>query len=549
MRQIAQILIRNGLGFAVESAGIRSWLPFWRVRRSERQARDDEASTPVRVRRTLEELGPAYIKLGQILSTRPDILPPEYLLELNKLLDSSPPAPTSEIVAVIEQELGQSIGRLYASFDPVPIAAASIGQVHRASLQDGTRVVVKVQRPGVEQTIDADLHLLMTQVRFLESRSETVRAYGVADLAEEFAYALREELDYTVEGRHADRMFSLIGDEGVRIPRIYWERSSRRVLTQTDLCGIGINNLPALKAAGYDLAEIAERLAQVYLRQVFVHGVYHADPHPANLLVCDDAIGLVDFGIVGYLAPHMKEDLADLLFALVHQDADEMVYAITRMGALSASSNRDELRRGVQRLLASYYGVALERIPMAQFLMDLMELCFKQHVRMPADLALLARTVIILEGVARGLDPGLNIAAHLEPFVTQMVRERLSARRVLAEGVAVLRDVEKLARVLPRRVDTLSEQMEHGDLTVGIQVRRLEQAIRKLDAMANRLAFSVIVAGIVIASAMVVSAGKDATQFLIPFTQISLPIPQLGFIFAGLLGLWLLFSIIRSRGL
>ncbi|MHB1294259.1 MAG: ABC1 kinase family protein [Anaerolineae bacterium] len=548
-RRIAEVLIRNGLGVIAEGLGLTRFLPSWRARRMSADAQSAGLTMPQRLRKTLEELGPTFIKLGQILSTRPDILPPDYTIELSKLLDAAPPAPASEIVEILERELGGPLDRWFATFDQVPIASASIGQVHRATLLDGSEVVVKVQRPGVQRTIQADLNLLAVQARFLEARSTMLKSYGLVGIVDEFAQALRDELDYTVEGRNADRLRRIVVEEGVVIPEVFWNLSTRYVITLTDLAGIKLSDIPALKAHGYDLRDIAQRVAATFLRQVFVHGVFHADPHPANILVCDGRVGLVDFGVVGYLSARMREDLGDLLFALVQQNADEMVTIITRIGAMGPAADRDGLRRDVQRLIVRYYSTALESLPVAEILEQLLNVAFRHQVRMPADLALLVRTVVVLEGVVLSLDPSLVLAHLLEPFVVRLVRERLSLKRSIVEGITSLRQLEEVLQTLPRRVDLLAQQLERGDMTIGVEIRHLQQTMRKADAVGNRLAFSVIVAGIIIGSALVLSGTQGAAVFRLPFTDIALPIAQIGFVAAGLLGTWLLLSIVRSRGL
>lgn len=546
-RRIAEVLIRNGLGFLAEMLGLTRLVPPWRARQTDAQM--TALSIPLRVRRTLEELGPTYIKFGQILSTRPDILPPELVHELGKLLDAAPPVPFEQISETVEHELGQPLAQLFATFDPTPIASASIGQVHRATLPGGIAVIVKVQRPGVARTIQADLNLLSSQARFLEGRSSALRTYGLLEVVEEFSRAMRDELDYVVEGRNADRLRKVTAGDDVLIPTVYWERTTRRVITLQDLEGIKLNELDLLVARGYDLASLAARLVQVYSRQVFVHGVFHADPHAANILVCDQQIGLVDFGVVGYLTPRLKDQLGELLFALVQQDADQLVHVVAGMGATGAASDRQALKRDIQRLVARYYSASLETLPIADLLGEMMGLAFRHHVRMPPDLALLARTVVVLEGVALSLDPTFVLARFLEPFMLQLIKERLSLKRTLVEGVTTLRDLQAILSVLPRRVETLTGQLERGEMTLGIDVRHLIQAMRKLDAIGNRLSFSIVVAAIIVGSAMAMLAGKEAALFRIPFTSIGLPIPQIGFVTAGLLGAWLLFSIVRSKGL
>lgn len=548
-RHIARVLIRNGLGFLVEAMGLSRFLPPWNAHRVEPPEQTVSLSVPTRVRHALEELGPTFIKLGQIMSTRPDILPPPYIVELTKLLDDAPPVSSDEIIAVIETELGGPLDQFYAEFDPEPIAAASIGQAHRATLHDGRAVVVKVQRPGVRRTIQADLNLLSVQARFLEKRSEALQRYGLVDVVEEFSQALLDELDYASEGRNADRLRAIVEDEGVIIPEVHWKLTTHRIITLQALDGLKLNQIDALRTAGYSLPNIAERIVHVYLDLVFVHGVFHADPHPANILVCGKQIGLVDFGSVGYLTLRIKEDLGDLLFALVQQNPEDVVHTIVRMGAVGADCDRRAMRKDVQRLLVRYYNASLDSLPMAEFLGEIMIVAYRHHVRLPSDVALLARTLVVLEGVASSLDPSYVLAQDLEPFAVRLVRERMSIRRTMVETANTLHEVRNLTRDLPRRIDSLSEQLEQGDMTLGINVRELGQAMRKLDAIGNRISFSIVVASIIMGSAMVLLAGERAATFQVPFTRIVLPIAQIGFIMAGLLGGWLLLSIIRSKGM
>lgn len=547
-RHIVQVLVRNGLGFLLESTGLAGFLPFWRKRPAP-DAETVRMTVPQRVRRTLEELGPTYIKLGQMLSTRPDILPHEFIVELSKLLDAAPPAPYEQIVQTLERELGISVGYVFREFAREPMASASIGQVHEAELYDGTKVVVKIQRPGVEETVEADLSIILAQARFLEAHSRLLREYRIVDMAEELARALRDELNYTHEGRHADTLRELLGEDQVIIPRVFWALTTRSVITLERLEGIKLSQPEEIVRAGHDPGRICEDLADIYLRQVFVHGVFHADPHPANILVTNDGrIGLMDFGSVGYLGSGLRDLLGDLLLALVQQDPDDMVYVIARMGATGATTDRDELRVEMQRLIAHYYGATLQSVPIADFLSDVMSAALRHKVRLPSDLALLARTVMVLEGVTRSLDPAFDLAEAIEPFARGLIRERLSPRRVLTETANTARQLEDLAHVLPRRFDSITDQLERGDMTMGIDVRRLPDALQKLDSIANRLAFSIIVAGLIIGSAMVLAAGAE-TAFHIPFTDIMLPVPQIGFLVAGILGAWLLISMIRSRRL
>ncbi|MGQ9684064.1 MAG: ABC1 kinase family protein [Anaerolineae bacterium] len=548
LRRIGEILLKNGLGFLVEHFELGRFMPGWR-RRALGDGPAASLSMPERVRRTLEELGPTYIKLGQLLSTRPDLLPPDVIAQLSLLLDSAPPVPAKDIRQQLEAELGQVVERAYATFDWEPIASASIGQVHRATLPNGERVVVKVQRPGVERVVAADLDLLMRQLRFVERRSAALRDYHLADLLDEFAASLREELDYTIEGRNADRLRRNLGPEPLaRVPRIHWELTTRRVITMEDLGGLTLTDLPRLREANYDLPAVADLVVQLYLKMVFDDGFFHGDPHPANILVCDERIGLVDFGMMGHLSDATKANLRDVLWAVVAQDVEEMVEVIRRMDAMAPHTDRPALARDLQRFLRRYHGIALEDVPIADLLRDFFGACLRHHLRLPAEMAVLMRTVLLLEGLALALDPTYDFVVAVQPFVARIAAERYSPRHLSQQGLRALRQAERLALDLPPRLGNITAQMERGQLTLGVDVRRLENILRRLDVVANRLAFSIVVAAMIVGSSLILMGGETAARFYLPLIGVPLPIAQIGFILAGLMAAWLLLSIIRTRG-
>lgn len=550
LRNIAEILLRNGLGFLVEQLDLARFLPPWKQKSVTTKDEVSRYSIPERVRHTMEELGPTYIKLGQILSTRPDLLPPEYIEELSKLLDAAPPVATEEIVAELEQELDASVQDIFEHFETEPIASASIGQAHRAVLKDGTSVVVKVRRPGIERVVEADLDLLTRQARFLEHRLAIARDYRLADLMDEFSRTLRDELDYTNEGRNTDRLrHNLQQDPRVIVPQVYWDLTTGRVITLQELHGYKLLDLEVLKTEGYDLAAIAKVIVDVYLKQVFVDGFFHADPHPANILICDEQIGFVDFGMMGYLTPSTKDLLADLLSGSLNQDVNQVAQTVMRLGAIDRHTDINGLRRDIQRLFMRYYGLALEEVHLGEFLGDIMAVAFHHRIHLPADLAMLARTVVVLEGVALTLDPGFVLVEKARPFVMQLVSERLSLQHLGERAMRTLRDLDQLVQVLPQRLESLSGQLEQGDMTLGIDFRRLQTVLAKLDKVVNRLSFSILVAALIIGSALIILGGEAASVWKIPVIGVALPIAQMSFIAAGLLAAWLLLSIIRSKGL
>ncbi len=549
VRRIIEVLVRNGLGFLVEQLALDRFLPrFWRRQRVRADRAVGRLSVPERLRRTLEELGATYIKLGQLLSGRADLLPRAYIEEFARLLDAAPPVPTAAIRQVIEEELGAPVEDLFATFDEVPIAAASIGQVHRATLPDGQAVVVKVQRPGIEQVVEADLDLLLRQARFLEKRSELMRDYNVLGIAQELALSLREELDYKIEGRNAEQLRSnLQADPRFLIPRVYWNLTTRRVITLERLEGIQFNEPDRLRRAGYDLSSIARTALEAYLKQIFVDGFYHADPHPANLMVVGTQIGFVDFGTAGYLTPNQKDLLSDMFLQLLDQDAGGIARTLVKMGATRGRPSLEALERDLQRLLVRYWGVSLGEIRLGEMLAEVFTTAYKHRVYLPGDLALLARTLITMEGTGLALDPDFVVLEAVRPFAEQLVRERLSpvvaGRRVLR----TMRQAADLAQTFPRRLDDLWDRLEEGELTVGVDLRRLELLIARLNSMVNRIAFSVVVAALIIGSALILLGGKESWH--LPLLGLGIPVAQIAFLGAVAAGAWLLISMIRARNL
>jgi ubiquinone biosynthesis protein len=380
---------------------------------------------PRRLRRTLESLGPTFMKLGQVLSTRPDLVSPEYEAELARLQDAAPTVPAGEIVAAVEHALGRPLGEAFATFDLVPIAAASIGQVHAASLHDGSDVVVKVRRPRVVDQVNIDLELLGRLAGVAAHRSAIAARYDPVGLSREFAATLRAELDYVQEGHNAELVSAgFAGDDRMYVPKIFWEFTRADIITEERVRGVKVDDLAALDALGIDRAAVARTFADAYLSMVFERGFFHADPHPGNVFVEPTGrLGFVDFGMVGSVAPEASLGLGTILLALVASDAARMADGLLRLGIACEDVDRPVLEDDLTRLVDRYASTPLEQLHLGPLLTDLMGVVRAHRLRLPSDLALLLKTVMMCEGVAAQLDPGFELVPVLVPYANRLMVE------------------------------------------------------------------------------------------------------------------------------
>ena len=414
--EVGSVLVRHGLGSLADLFELRVVEPIARERRA------PVPIGPVRLRRALEELGTTFIKLGQVLSTRPDIVPPDYEVELARLQDGAPTIATADVVTAIERSLGRPIAALFASFDPVPIAAASIGQVHAATLPDGSEVVVKVRRPGVVERVRVDLDLLERVARAAARRSEVARRYDPLGLAREFGATLLAELDYVREGRNAELVATgFAGNARVHVPAVVWDRTCDAVITEERVRGTKVDDVRALDAAGLDRSAVARDFADAYLSMVFVHGFFHADPHPGNVFVEPGGrIGFVDFGMVGSVRPGTARGLGSILVAVVAADAVGMADGLLRLGIACDDVDRPTLERDLARMLLRYSRLPLEDLHLGPLLADVMGVVREHRLRLPSDLALLLKTVMMCEGVAARLDPEFELVPMLLPYAARL---------------------------------------------------------------------------------------------------------------------------------
>ncbi len=532
-QHIFNVFMRHGFGFALAQLPAEpGWL---------RGARPAEPATlPCHFRQALEELGPTFVKLGQVLSTRPDLLPPAYILELAKLRDAVPPVPWPEIRQVLETELSAPPETVFRTISPEPMAAASLGQVHAATLRDGTSVVVKVQRPHIVPTIETDLEILADVARYAARHTPLGRIYHLEEVAEEFAETLHNELDYRREARNADRFrTNFAGHSYLYIPRIYWDYTSARVMVMERIQGINLDNVAALDAAGHDRHRLATNASRATIKEVLEDGFFHADPHPGNLLVLENgAIGVLDFGMVGHISRQDRLNLARLYAVVVRLDAEGMVEELIRLGAASADIDRPALTREVQRFLNHYYALPLREIRAGEVLNEVLPIAFKYHLHLPTNLWLLAKTLTMTEGVGVKLDPDFDIFAFSSPYITRLLLKTVLPNRdwveaTLREG-AVWSD---LAQEVPRMGLRLLKRLEKREpLVLALD----DHSLRALDRLVTRVALSLIITGMIVGLALLVPVTAESGIFL-------QAIVILGFILSLGLGGWVLLSIFRGQ--
>ncbi|MCL6601963.1 MAG: AarF/ABC1/UbiB kinase family protein [Paenibacillus sp.] len=542
-RTIAMALMRHGFGYMVEELGLNHLLSL--PRRLMTQEVYEGVTLGERIRRVLEDLGPTFVKLGQLASTRSDMLPDSIIQELVKLQDNVPPFSADIARDIVEQELDQHLDEIFHSFENVPLAAASIGQVHRAVLLSGQTVAVKIQRPGVLRMMSRDLEILKDLTALAERRLDWAKQYGLARMTEEFSKSLIAELDYSHEGRNAEKIALQLADrEDVYIPEIHWDYTSARVLTMEYVEGITLNRRQEMLDKGVNLKQLAEQLVEIMLKQIFIGGFFHADPHPGNVMLMKDGrLALIDFGMVGRLSEEMKDHLAALIIALMRKNTDAMVRAIMHLGILDEEADRAALHDDMDMLREEYYDVPFSRVSIGKVLNDLFRIARRHHLVIPPDLAMLGKTMLTLEGVVSNLDPSFSIIQMAEPFGRQLLKQRFSSHRLqrkLWGGVAEL--AESLVE-LPGQARQLTSLISKGKLKVEVGMPELQALQRKFDRIGNRLsfsivllAFSIIMVGLIIGSSM-----RGEPSLLWDF-----PTVEIGSVVALLMFLWLLYSIFKS---
>ncbi|ABQ25589.1 2-polyprenylphenol 6-hydroxylase [Geotalea uraniireducens] len=541
-RQIVKILIKYGFDHLLEYFNLSQF-----VARSRRVLRRNgstiaQLSPAERMRLALEELGPSFIKLGQVLSTRPDVIPRNFVDEFAKLQDNVPSFPFEEVKTQIRLELGKAAENFFSYLEPVAIAAASIAQVHRARLISGEDVVVKVRRPGVVEVIETDIDVLMGLALLMERHMPGSDIYDPVGLVKEFARTIRREMDFSREGHTIEKIRDNFGgDATLHFPKVYWQETGKGVLTMEYINGIKVNDLAAIERTGLDRKLIARRGADAFLKMVLEHGFFHGDPHPGNVLILPgNVICLLDYGIVGRLDAQLKVYLTDILLAILKRDVDEVISLLTYSGEISENLNTRALKRDLSEFIDSYYEIPLQDIEVGKMLAEFIDIITTFHIKFQPDLMLLTKSLVIVEGMGRELDPDFDMVEHLRPFMEQAIREKMAPGRFAKDIGSMVMSYVNLTKSLPRELREILHRLNRNKFKIDLEHRGLDHFSKELDKSINRLSFSLIIAALIIGSSIVMQTNKG--PLIMDFPAFAF----LGYTIAGLIGFWWVIAIIRS---
>ncbi|ERM93147.1 2-polyprenylphenol 6-hydroxylase [Caldanaerobacter subterraneus] len=518
-REIIFVFIKYGFGAIIDNIGI---LKHINVRRKILKQTNDEniakLSRGERLRLALEELGPTFIKMGQILSTRSDILPKDIIKELEKLQDKAPAFSFDEVKSVIQNEFGESLEEAYAEFEPTPLAAASIAQVHKALLWSRKTVVVKVQRPGIEKIIDQDMRILEDIAKFVDNHTRYGKIYNFTKMVEDFRKRLEEELDFRIEGENAEKFKkNFLKDKKVKIPSIIWTHTTRRVLTMEYIGGIPLNDFNAIDEAGLDRGAIARNLAKSVLNQILRDGFFHGDPHPGNIMVLQNGtIAFLDFGMVGSLSPERKRQFSKMLLGIVYKNSRMIIESIIDLNAVTLNVNMKKLEKDINNLRDRYVEIPLEKLKVGEVLNGIFDLVFSYNIVIPNEFNMLAKSLITLEGIVEKLDPKISVLEVAKPIAKQLIPRMFSTQHMKEEIINATMDYSRLIKELPSFLLNFLRKTEEENYAVELKIRDLENLEKRVDKVFNRLstsiillALSIVIAGILIGSGMSANAGAE----------------------------------------
>jgi len=545
LRTIAQVLSKHGFGHLVENLDLGRFVPLWMKPRSRRDAQTRETHTiGQRLAAVCTELGPTYVKLGQMLSTRPDILPGHIIADLQRLQSHVEPFSSEQAGQIVEEDLGAPAAEAFGSFEPDPFASGSIAQVHHATTKDGQKVVVKVRRPGIETVIRNDMYLLTNLAEAIEHYVPDLKSYHPVMIVEEFHRTITRELDFINEASATARFGTMFkGDKSVRIPEVRWDLTGTQVLTLEHLAGRTVADVLAGEAPEVDRKQVAENLANVFLKQFFETGLVHADPHPGNLLIAPPAtVGLIDFGMVGQVSDEMMTQLMVALLAAVNRQVDLVVDVLAEVGGIGAAADMNDLTRDIQMLLDKYYGLPLKRLDLPTLFTELSDVVRRHDISLPREFVMLAKSLAMTAGTVLQLDPDLNLLELIRPRLKNLVMRRFSMQQITKTLGISLWHVLNIVKNAPGQLRTAIRHLARGQWEVKIHHLNLDRLARELDRSSNRLAFALVISSMIIGSSMMLAAGTQVQVFGIELRWFGV----VGYVVAGVMGLGLVWAIFRS---
>jgi ubiquinone biosynthesis protein len=536
-KDIVVTLFRYGFDDVVERLDLPGKIFFEKIRKVDRKM-----TTWERLRHMLDDLGPTYIKFGQIMSLRPDLIPNPLILELRKLQDEVAPVDYDAIRQVVENNLQRPITEIFSSFEEKPLAAASLAQVHRAVLRDeGQEVAVKVQRPRIRQVIQPDLYLLEIIAGQLNERMEAAQIYDLPNLVQEIKKTLLRELDFSREARHMKICRGNLADnKEVYIPQVHESYSTERVLTMELVHGTKMKDLTPDQDVNREI--LAKQGLRLTIKQVLEDGFFHADPHPGNLIILkDNVLCLLDWGMVGRLTRRTRYELIDLINAVVDKDSERILGILINLTQVDGDIISRRMEREILDILDIYHSLPIQELNLGQLLLDVSTMLRENRLKVPADLAIMIKALLTAEGTARQLYPELNVVEEAEPYVKKLAIERWKPLVLWQDLRRNIYNLFSLQRQLPLRLSQIVEKIDRGELNIRFQHENLGGIRNTLENITNRLTFGIIIAALIVASSMIITTGVKPLLFGFPALGI------IGYVVSGILGLWLIYNIIRSR--